>query len=91
MAAEIRDQAKAVDIDMLKENSDINFRKIHCVEYLVEHIGYYCYLGQYLSKISKRANKQHIKEGWRRSNDVDIMARILKQGDNCHSMMKMKT
>ena len=74
MAAEIRDQAKAAEIDTLKENSDFNFPKIHFVEHLAEHISGYGYLGQYSIKISEQAHKKQIEEGWRRSNHVDAMA-----------------
>ena len=90
MAAEIRDQAKAAEIDTLKENSDFNFPKIHFLEHLAEHISSYGYLGQYSTEISERAHKKQIKEGWRKSNHVDAMTQILKYRDNYRSMMKMK-
>jgi hypothetical protein len=89
-AAEIRGEAKAAEIDALRENSDFNFPKMHFVEHLPEHISGYGHLGQYSTEISERAHKKQIKEGWRKSNHVDAMVQILKYGDNYRSMMKMK-
>ena len=89
-AAGIRDQAKVAEIDALRENSNFNFPKIHFLEYLLEHISGYGYLGQYSTEISKRAHKTQIKEGWRKSNHVDARVQILKYGDNYCSMMKLK-
>ena len=90
MAAGIREQAKAAEIDTLRDNSDFNFPKIHFLEHMPEHISGYGYLGQYSTEISERAHKRQIKEGWRKSNHVDAMAQILKYGDNYRCMMKMK-
>jgi len=89
-AIQIRDQAKAAEIDTLRENADFNFPKIHFLEHLPEHISGYGHLGQYSTEISERAHKKQIKEGWRKSNHVDAMPQILKYGDNYRSMMKMK-
>ena len=54
---EIRDQPKAAEIDMLKEQSDFNFPKIYFLEHLAEHITSNCYLGQCSTEISERAHK----------------------------------
>ena len=89
-ATQIQDQAKEAEIEALRENSDSNFPKMHFLEHLPEHISGYGHLGQYSTKISERAHKKQIKEGWRKSNHVDAMAQILKYGDNYRSMMKMK-
>ena len=74
----------------MRDKSDFNFPKIHFLEYLPKHISSYGYLGQYPTKISERAHKTHINEGWKQSNHVDAMAQILKYGDNYRSMMKLK-
>ena len=87
---QIWDQAKAAEINMLKEQLDFNFPKIHFLEHLAEHISGYGYLGQYSTEISDQAHRKHMKEGWRKSNHVDAMAQILRYGDNYRSMMKMK-
>ena len=89
-ATQIREQAKAAEIDMLKEQSDFNFPKIHFLEHLAEHISGYGYVGQYSTEISEPAHKKHMKEGWRKSNHVDAMAQILRSRDAYRSMMKMK-
>ena len=89
-AAQIREQAKAAEIDALKEKSNFNFPKMHYLEHLPEHISSYGYLGQYSTEVSERAHKKLIKEGWKKSNHVDAMAQILKYGDTYRSMMKMK-
>ena len=90
MAVEIRDQAKVAEIDALRDKSDFNFPKIHFQKHLVEHISGYGYLGQYSTEISERAHTTRIKEGWKKLNHVDAIARILKYGDNYWSMMKLK-
>ena len=72
-AIQIRDQAKAAEIDALREISDFNFPKIHFLVHLPEHISGYGNLGQYSTEISERAHKKQIKEGWRKSNHVDAM------------------
>ena len=90
MTVEIRDQAKAAEIDILKENSDFNFSKIYFLKHLLEYISGYGYLGQYTTEISERAHKKQIQEGWRRSNHVDAMVQILKQGNNYRSIMEIK-
>ena len=63
MAVEMRDQVKAAEIDILKENSDFNFSKIYFLEHLLEHVSGYGYLGQYKTEISKWAHMKQIKEG----------------------------
>ena len=86
MAAQIRDQAKAAEIDTLKENSDFNLPNIHFLEHLAKHISSYGYLGQYSTEISEWAHMKRIKEWWRKSTHVDTMKQILKYGDNYCSM-----
>ena len=80
--AGIQDQAKAAEIDTLRDNSDFNFPKIHFLEHMLEHISGYGYLGQYSTEISERAHKRQIKEGWIKFNHVDAIVQILKYSDN---------
>ena len=90
MAAGIREQAKPAKIDLLRDNTDFNFPKIHFLEHMPKHISGYGYLGQYLTEISEPTHKRQIKEGWRKCNHVDAMAQILKYSNNYQCMMKMK-
>ena len=47
VVVQIWDEPKAAEIEMLKENSDFNFPKIHFLEHLSEHITGYGYFRQY--------------------------------------------
>lgn len=73
MVVGIRDKAGGAEIHMLRDNLDFNFPKMHILEYMLKHITSYGHLSQYSTSISERFNKVQIKEGRRKSNQVDII------------------
>ena len=87
---QIRKKGKVAEIDISRENADFNFPKIHFREHLPKYISSYSHVGQYSTKIVDQPHKKQIKEGWRKSNHVDTIPQIIKQGDNyCSIRMKV--
>jgi len=86
----IRDDNREEQNDQLMElihsESNCNFVKMHLLSHFRDHIYMFGNIPMYSTEYGELANKEQIKDGWRRSNKLDAARQILSSYGRQHAI-----
>ena len=81
-----RDEENQLRMDMIHTECHFNFVKMHLLSHFSDHIRQCGNIPMYSTKFGELAQKEQIKDGWRRSNKKDVERRILHSYGRQHAI-----